>query len=73
MTGKEFKAAIKAAGYKQSEFAELMGVRRDTIARRYTMDEVEPYWAFALTGVVARDAAAKPSLSDQIVKMVGSI
>lgn len=53
MTGLEFKQAIKAAGYTQLRFAEAMGVRRDTIGERYKKEVVEPYWVFALHGLIA--------------------
>lgn len=59
MTGADFKVAIKAAGYTQKDFAERMGVHRTTIGDRFSLDEVEPYWIFALAGLVAADAANK--------------
>ncbi|NHR07439.1 helix-turn-helix transcriptional regulator [Chromobacterium haemolyticum] len=61
MTGQEFEAAVKAAGYSQSGFARAMGVHRTTIAERYTKDEVEPYWVFALAGLIASRAAVSVS------------
>lgn len=61
MTGKEFEAAVKAAGYSQSAFAKVMGVHRTTIAERYSKDVVEPYWVYALAGLIAGRAAASIS------------
>ena len=59
MTGKEFAAAVKAAGYTQKRFAELMGVHRTTVADRFVAETVEPYWVYALAGLIAGDAAVK--------------
>jgi DNA-binding XRE family transcriptional regulator len=53
MTGKEFAAAIKRAGYTQGRFAAIMGVHRTTIAARCEADQVEPYWVYALAGLIA--------------------
>lgn len=57
MTGQEFTAAVKAAGYTQKRFAETMGVHRTTIADRFNADSVEPYWVYALAGLIAGTAA----------------
>lgn len=61
MTGQEFEAAVKAAGYSQSGFAKAMGVHRTTIAERYAKAEVEPYWVYALAGLIASRAAVSVS------------
>ncbi len=53
MTGQEFEQAVKAAGYTQKRFAEIMGVFRTTIARAYQSAEVEPFWVYALAGLIA--------------------
>jgi DNA-binding XRE family transcriptional regulator len=65
MTGKEFEAAVKAAGYTQKRFAEIMGVARTTIARQYEAEEVSPYWVYALAGLLSGEAARK------VVALVG--
>jgi len=65
VTGVEFKAAIKAAGLNQGEFAEAMGVHRSTIGERFKADTVEPYWVYALAGMIA----ARSSM--QIISFVG--
>lgn len=54
MRGADFSAAIKEAGYTQQRFAEIMGVHRTRIARQSASDTVEPYWVYALAGLVAR-------------------
>jgi len=59
MTGKEFEAAVKAAGYTQKRFAEIMGVARTTIARQYEAEEVSPYWVYALAGLISGTAAVE--------------
>lgn len=59
MTGQEFAAAVKAAGYTQKGFAEIMGVHRTTIAERFTAGSVEPYWVYALAGLITGKAAEK--------------
>lgn len=59
MTGQEFAAAVKAAGYTQKRFAEVMGVHRTTIAERFSADAVEPYWVYALAGLIAGKAAGE--------------
>lgn len=59
MTGQEFAAAVKAAGYTQKRFAEIMGVHRTTVAERFTTDSVEPYWVYALAGLIAGVAASE--------------
>lgn len=58
MTGEEFKAAIKNAGYNQATFAELMKVHRQTIGAQCQASVVDPYWAYAIAGVVAIKSAA---------------
>jgi len=57
MTGTEFAAAVKAAGYSQKHFAEVMGVHRTTIADRFVAETVESYWVYALAGLIAGNAA----------------
>lgn len=52
MTGLEFKAALKYAGYTNTAFAKEMGVHRDTIGKQCHAGRVEIYWAFALAGVI---------------------
>ena len=59
MTGQEFAAAVKAAGYTQKRFAEIMGVHRTTIADRFNATVVEPYWVYALAGLIAGTAAGE--------------
>ena len=59
MTGQEFAAAVKTAGYTQKRFAEVMGVHRTTIADRFNADSVEPYWVYALAGLIAGAAAGE--------------
>lgn len=57
MTGAEFEAEIRAAGFSQVRFAKVMGVHRTTIAARCVPDyEVEPHWRFALAGLIASKA-----------------
>lgn len=53
MTGAEFKAALKAAGYTQAAFALEMGVHRQTIGKQADADRVERVWVYALAGLVA--------------------
>ena len=53
MTGNEFEQAVKAAGYTQKKFGEVMGVYRTTIANQYQSAEVEPFWVYALAGLIA--------------------
>lgn len=65
MTGVEFKAAIKAAGLNQGEFADAMGVHRSTIGERFKADVVEPYWVYALAGMIAVES------SKTIISFVG--
>lgn len=57
MTGQEFAGAVKAAGYTQKAFAEIMGVHRSTVGERYAEAEVDPLWVYALAGLVAVKAA----------------
>ncbi len=59
MTGKEFEAAVKAAGYTQKRFAEIMGVARTTIGRQYEAEVVSPYWVYALAGLISGTAAVE--------------
>lgn len=54
MTGAEFKGALKRAGFTQSRFADLMGVHRNRIIARCKSAEVEPYWTYALAGLIAQ-------------------
>ena len=58
MTGADFKAALKAAGYTQAAFALEMGVHRHTIGKQFEADQVERYWVYALAGLVAANSAA---------------
>lgn len=53
MTGEEFKAQLKAAGYTQAAFAHEMGVHRETIGSQCNAAQVERYWAYALAGLIA--------------------
>lgn len=57
MTGSEFEAAIKAAGYSQRKFAELLGVDRKTVGARCQAEEVDPLFAYAALGVLAEQSA----------------
>lgn len=66
MTGQEYAAAVKAAGYTQKRFAEVMGVHRTTIAERFVAEAVEPYWVYALAGLIAGQSASA------VIKLVGS-
>lgn len=69
MTGAEFKAALKAAGYTQAAFALEMGVHRQTIGKQFDADQVERYWVYALAGLVAANSAtAVTSIVDNIDK-----
>ena len=69
MTGAEFKAALKAAGYNQAAFAQLMGVHRETIGKQCQADKVERYWVYALAGLVATSSAhAVTSIVEKIDK-----
>ena len=58
MTGEEFKLAIKAAGYNQATFAELMKVHRQTIGAQCQADVIDPCWAYALAGVIAIESSS---------------
>lgn len=53
MTGNEFRTALQDAGFTQKEFAETMGVHRTLIGRQFAAPEVDPYWAYALAGLLA--------------------
>lgn len=53
MKGFEFRAAMEAAGLKQKDFAEAMGVHRTVIGRQFSATEVEQYWVYALAGLLA--------------------
>lgn len=66
MTGAEFKAAIKAAGLNRGEFADAMGVHRSTIGERFKAATVEPYWVYALAGMIAAKSSRK------IISFVGN-
>lgn len=57
MTGKEFEAAIKTAGYSQRKIADLLGVDRKTIGARCQASEVDPLFAYAVLGVLAEQSA----------------
>lgn len=57
MTGSEFKAALKAAGYNQGQFAQVMKVHRTVIGRQYDLAAVEPVWIYALAGLIAARSA----------------
>lgn len=61
MTGAEFETAVKNAGYTQKRFAEVMGVHRTTVADRFKSETVEPYWVYALAGLIAGAAAGEVS------------
>lgn len=67
MTGTEFNKALKDAGYNQTSFAQLMGVHRTTIVAKCSAEKVEPYWVYALAGLVA---AKSSSDVRHLVKMV---
>lgn len=66
MTGIEFEQAVKAAGYTQKRFAEIMGVYRTTIANQYQAVEVEPFWVYALAGLIA--AKSTKEIADIVSK-----
>ena len=66
MTGIEFEQAVKAAGYTQKRFAEIMGVYRTTIANQYQSLEVEPFWVYALAGLIA--AKSTKEITDIVSK-----
>lgn len=69
MTGAEFKAALKAAGYTQAAFALEMGVHRQTIGKQCDSDQVERVWVYALAGLVAAcSAGAVVSIVENIDK-----
>lgn len=53
MKGKNFKNALREAGYTQVEFAQIMGVHRQTIGLQCRADEVESFWVYALIGLIA--------------------
>lgn len=59
MKGHEYEAAVKAAGYTQKRFAEIMGVHRTTIAKQYASETVDTFWVYALAGLIAGNAAGK--------------
>ncbi|MEM8519487.1 helix-turn-helix transcriptional regulator [Janthinobacterium sp. CAN_S7] len=67
MTGAEFKAALKAAGYTQAAFALVMGVHRETVGNQCQAAQVERYWVYALAGLVAASSASA------VVAIVGNI
>ncbi len=52
MTGEAFKAAVKAAGYNQGQFAAAMGVHRTLIGRLFDAQEVDRHWVYAQAGLV---------------------
>ena len=53
MTGAEFKAALKAAGYTQATFALERGVHRQTIGKQADADCVERVSVYASAGLAA--------------------
>lgn len=53
MTGQEFEASVKAAGYTQIAFAQEMGVYRTTVAKQFKAKSVDPLWVYALIGLIA--------------------
>lgn len=67
MTGADFEAAIKKAGYSQRRFAELLGVDRRTIAARCQAEEVDPLFTYAILGVLAEKSVR------ELVGVVGSV
>ncbi len=71
MTGQEFEAAVKAAGYTQKRFAETMGVHRTTIADRFVAETVEPFWVYALAGLIAGEATGQ--IAEIVVEATGQI
>ncbi len=69
MTGAEFKAALKAAGYTQAAFAQVMGVHRETIGTQCKAVRVDACWAYALAGLVAvASAEAVAAIAGKIDK-----
>jgi DNA-binding XRE family transcriptional regulator len=67
MTGTEFKAALKAAGYTQAAFAHEMGVHRQTIGKQAEADHVDRVWVYALAGLVAvRSTGAVMSIVEKL-------
>lgn len=67
MTGAQFKASLKAAGYTQAAFAHVMGVHRETIGKQCQAQQVEMYWAYALAGLIAT------TCSHAVMEIVGNI
>ncbi|MCL2326786.1 MAG: helix-turn-helix domain-containing protein [Proteobacteria bacterium] len=57
MKGFEFRGALEEAGMTQKEFAEEMGVHRTVIGRQCNAKKVEPYWVYALAGLLATKTA----------------
>lgn len=53
MKGIEFRGALDEAGLTQKEFAEEMGVHRTVIGRQFAAKQVDPYWVYALAGLLA--------------------
>lgn len=69
MTGAEFKAALKAAGYTQAAFALEMDVHRQTIGKQADAGLVDRVWVYALAGLVAaRSTGAVMSIVDKLDK-----
>jgi len=67
MTGSEFKAALKAAGYTQAAFALEMGVHRQTVGKQAEAELVDRVWVYALVGLMAtRSTEAVMSLVDKL-------
>lgn len=58
---------LKAAGYTQAAFAQVMGVHRETIGKQCNAEQVETYWLHSLAGLVAADSARL------ILSIVGNI
>lgn len=67
MTGQEFKAALKSAGYTQAAFAHETGVHRETIGKQCQAALVDRVWVYALAGVVAMASATS------VASIVGKI
>lgn len=56
MNGSEFKAALKLAGYTQTEFAKIMGVHRETIGKQCHAATVEPCWVMSLSFLMMKQS-----------------
>lgn len=53
MKGFEFRGALEEEGISQKEFADEMGVHRTVIGRQFAAKQVDPYWVYALAGLLA--------------------